>query len=71
MDKIAEIAGKLTEAQRDIMMGHMVEIPPQDAEQLEVWGLKEPQRKITETITRTIWPITQRGLAVRNYLNGE
>ncbi len=68
--QIAEIAAVMSEAQRVVMLGELIEITPEECEQLEAWGLKEP---LGDPEKRTsggmlIWPITPRGLAVRRHL---
>jgi hypothetical protein len=64
----ADIAAKLTKAQRDTMLGHMVEIPPEEADALEAMGLKEPSYVVETVVHRRVWPITPLGLEVRNHL---
>ena len=66
-----EIAASLTEAQRVIMLGHLVEITPEEAEQLEEWGLKLAARREKFTVEKLVWPITDLGLAVRHHLEGK
>ncbi|MDG2515568.1 hypothetical protein P7B04_23120 [Sphingobium yanoikuyae] len=65
-----QIAEKLTEAQRDIMIGHLVDIPPHEAAELEELGLKEPAYfdNPESASRRLIYPITPLGLAVRAIL---
>ena len=62
------IAKGLTKAQRDIMLGHMVEIPPEEAESLEAKGLKEPSYLVETVVYKRVWPITPLGLEVRRHL---
>ena len=68
MTDVASIAEGLSEAQRDTMMGHMVEIPPEEAEQLQALGLKKPSFEMQQVVTKRVWPITTLGLAVRKHL---
>jgi len=65
-----QIAEKLTEAQRDIMIGRLVDIPPHEAAELEELGLKEPAYfdNPESASRRLIYPITTLGLAVRAIL---
>ena len=71
-EQIAAVAGKLTKAQRDIVAGHLVDIPPEEAEQLEALGLKGVEYWHEEEWgRRMIWPILPLGLAVRDYLEKE
>ena len=66
-----EIAARLTEAQRDILSGHLVEIPPDEAQTLIDLDLKGEPYFIRETVSRKVWPITPLGLAVRAELEKE
>ena len=65
------LAKGLTKAQRDTMLGHMVEIPPEEADELERLGLKEPSYVVETVVHKRVWPITETGLAVRAHLQGE
>lgn len=67
---LAEIAANLTSAQRCIILGQMVEIPPEEAQQLIDLGLKLPEREEQVLVTRRWWPITVAGLEVRELLIG-
>ncbi len=61
-----ETIAKLTLAQRDIMLGHMVEIPPEDCDELIALGLKgEEYFDESGAERRMVWPITRAGLQVR------
>lgn len=71
MTDIETMAKGLTGAQRDIMLGHLVEIPPEEASALEEMGLKLQSRTEKVLVKRIVWPITKKGLAVRDYLKGE
>lgn len=63
-----QIAAGLTEAQRDTMLGHLVEISPEEARQLEDMGLKSPPFTVIERVSKIVWPITKTGHAVRAVL---
>ena len=66
MDSAGERAAELTNAQRDIMCGHLVEIPPEDCDDLIERGLKGQDYWHEEANgRRLIWPITPLGLTVR------
>ena len=68
MSGAAEIAAGLTKAQRDTMLGHMVEIPPNEADALEAMGLKGPPYVVKTVVHKRVWPITPLGLEVRAIL---
>jgi hypothetical protein len=69
MTDIPTIAAGLTKAQRTIMLGHQIDIPPEEADQLEELDLKQPAYfHETHDTRRMVWPITPLGLAVREYL---
>ena len=71
MTEAERIAAGLTEAQRDTILGHMVEIPPEEYEELQALGLKGEPEKQRVVYYRTIYPITDKGLAVRAILQGD
>lgn len=68
MSRAEEVAGKLTKAQRDTMLGHMVEIPPEEADALEAMGLKMPSYVVATVVHKRVWPVTPLGLEVRRIL---
>lgn len=70
MTDVETIAERLTEAQRDTMLGHLVEISPDEAQALIDAGLKEKPFEQKEIVMRQVWPTTKKGLAVRNHLKG-
>jgi guanyl-specific ribonuclease Sa len=66
-----EVAKRLTAAQRDTMLGHMVEISPDEAAELIALGLKGGPFEQHYSGTRTVWPITANGLEVRAIIQAE
>ena len=68
MTDVKKIAEELTQAQRDTMLGHLVEISPDEAQALIDAGLKEKPFEQKEIITRQVWPATKKGLALRDHL---
>lgn len=71
MDDIDRVIAGLSEAQRDTLLGHMVEIPPHEYDELIELGLKGPSFKEKVCYERTVYPITETGLAVRARLLGD
>ena len=69
--ELERLAASLSEAQRDTIMGHIVEIPPEEYEQLIELGLKEPPKVERVVYNHTYWPITETGLALRNHLQAQ
>ena len=67
----AAIAVGLSPAQRDIMLGHMVEITPEESQQLEDMGLKGKMTFEYIRVRKMTWPITKAGLAVRAALHDD
>lgn len=65
MTDIVQIAAGLTKAQIDTILGHMVEIPPEEADELERLGLKGKSFVEEVVVYKRVWPITETGLAVR------
>lgn len=62
----AQIASKLTKAQRDIMLGHLVDIPPDESDALKAADLKGDAFFHDEgDYRRMVWPITPKGLELR------
>lgn len=59
------LAAKLTEAQREIMLGEIVDIPPEEVDGLKALGLKG-EEYIHDG--RLIWPITNDGLQLRAHI---
>lgn len=69
---VAELAAGLSEAEKDIMLGHLVDIPPEEGERLLELGLKGECYFHHEPGTRRmIWPITPLGLATRAHLSSQ
>jgi len=66
--EIARIAEGLTQAQRDIILGHLVDIPPDESDQLESMALKGEMFFEWVRVRKVTWPITPLGLSVRSYL---
>jgi len=63
------IAAGLTLNMREIMIGNLIDIPPEEADELEAAGLKLPAYFHEEGDgRRMIWPITPLGLEVRAIL---
>ena len=67
-----QMAALLTKAQREIMLGHLVDIPPEECGELEELGLKNAAYFHEEAdYRRMVWPITPLGLAVRNIVKDQ
>jgi hypothetical protein len=66
--EVEQALAGLTDAMRDTMLGHMVEVTPDESDLLITMGLKEKPYSYTETVKRTVWPVTSLGLAVRTRL---